>query len=205
MGSNGSFEVTDVLHGHGMTEDWWVNQSLVSSMRISLLTVLMISCCAHVSDAAADPVASPAAAAPVKDVQGEYFDAKGDPTYKIDPDGTVDWYTFSGYRRFNGTCEVCHGPDGSGSTFGPDLTDALKTLSYADFVNIVVNGKQEVNTAVTLVMPAFGNNKNVMCYLDDIYVYLRARSDGALGRGRPAAHQPKPAAAASAEDSCMGP
>ena len=25
-------------------------------------------------------------------------------------------------------------------------------------------------------MPAFADNKNVMCYLNDIYVYLRARS-----------------------------
>ena len=27
-------------------------------------------------------------------------------------------------------------------------------------------------------MPAFADNKNVMCYLNDIYVYLRARSHG---------------------------
>jgi hypothetical protein len=38
-------------------------------------------------------------------------------------------------------------------------------------------------------MPAFGTNPNVMCYLDDIYAYLRARSDGVIGRGRPA-HEP---------------
>ena len=35
-------------------------------------------------------------------------------------------------------------------------------------------------------MPAFGDNKNVMCYLDDIYVYLRARANNAIPRGRPA-------------------
>ena len=32
-----------------------------------------------------------------------------------------------------------------------------------------------------------------MCYIDAIYVYLRARADGAIGRGRPAEHDPKPA------------
>jgi hypothetical protein len=32
-------------------------------------------------------------------------------------------------------------------------------------------------------MPAFGTNPNVMCYLDDIYAYLRARSDGVIGAG----------------------
>ncbi len=51
---------------------------------------------------------------------------------------------------------------------------------------------------------AGGTNKNVMCYLDDIYIYLRARSGGALGPGRPAKHQAKPAAAKEAENSCMG-
>ena len=37
-------------------------------------------------------------------------------------------------------------------------------------------------------MPAFADNKNVMCYLNDIYVYLRARSQDAIPRGRPAKH-----------------
>jgi hypothetical protein len=34
-------------------------------------------------------------------------------------------------------------------------------------------------------MPAFGTTVDVVTYLDDIYAYLKARSDGALGRGRP--------------------
>jgi methanol metabolism-related c-type cytochrome len=179
-------------------------------MRFRLSTALIIiPILAHVSVAAAEETAglspAPKAAAPAKEVNGEYFDAKGEPTYKIDPNGTVDWYTFSGFRRFNGTCEVCHGPDGAGSSFGPDLTDSLKAMSYSDFQKIVVSGKRDVNTAVSLVMPAFGDNKNVMCYLDDIYVYLRARADGAMGRGRPASHQAKPAAFAAAENKCMGP
>ena len=33
-------------------------------------------------------------------------------------------------------------------------------------------------------MPALGDNPNVMCYIDDIYVYLKARADGVLPRGR---------------------
>jgi len=54
-------------------------------------------------------------------------------------------------------------------------------------------------------MPAFGDNKNVVCTLDGIYVYLRARSNGAVGRGRPAEHLPKPPEAAKAEADCMAP
>ena len=35
-------------------------------------------------------------------------------------------------------------------------------------------------------MPAFGTNLNAMCYIDDLYIYLRARAQGDLPRGRPA-------------------
>ena len=52
-------------------------------------------------------------------------------------------------------------------------------------------------------MPAFGDNRNVICYLDDIYVYLRARANDAVPRGRPAKHEDKPPAAEKAEDACM--
>jgi methanol metabolism-related c-type cytochrome len=124
--------------------------------------------------------------------------------YKIEADGTVDWPTFSGFRRFNSECFVCHGPDGVGSTFAPSLVDSLKTMPYEKFMEIVVNGKQEVNTAVQKKMPAFGTNPNVMCYLDDIYAYLKARSDGVVGRGRPAKKQAKSAEWTEAEAACMG-
>lgn len=158
---------------------------------------------------AAALVSAPAFAAtetaPPKKVDGKYVDADGNPTYRISPDGTVDWYTFSGYRRFNSTCEVCHGFDGAGSSFGPDLTQSLKTLSYSDFLGIVSSGKQDVNAAQQLVMPAFGTNKNAICYIDDLYVYLRARAVGGLPTGRPAKHEDKPKEAIDDENSCMGP
>ena len=46
--------------------------------------------------------------------------------------------------------------------------DSLKTQSYNDFLGVVAGGKKDVNTAQDLVMPSFGLNKNVMCYIDDI-------------------------------------
>jgi methanol metabolism-related c-type cytochrome len=99
---------------------------------------------------------------------------------------------------------VCHGPDGVGSTFAPALIDSLKTMTYEQFLDRVVNGKTEVDTANMKRMPAFGINPNVMCYIDDIYAYLKARSDGVLGRGRPEKHEAKSAEWAQAETSCMG-
>jgi hypothetical protein len=47
-------------------------------------------------------------------------------------------------------------------------------MSYSEYAGLVVNGRKNVNTAQGSVMPAFGTNRNVMCYLEDIFIYLRA-------------------------------
>ncbi|KIZ44499.1 cytochrome C [Rhodopseudomonas palustris] len=148
----------------------------------------------------AEPAVDPTA---VKFKDGEAFDVEGNPTYNITADGTVDWYTYSGFRRYHSECHVCHGPDGMGSTYAPALKNSLKTLSYGDFLTIVANGRTNVSSSQENVMPSFGNNRNVVCYLNDIYVYLRARANDAVPRGRPAKHAGKPLEYALAEDSCM--
>ena len=142
--------------------------------------------------------------APVKSENGKYLDKEGNPTYKIQADGTVDWYTYSGYRRYHSECHVCHGPDGMGSSYAPALKDSLKTMSYGEFLATVASGRKNVSTAQENVMPAFGNNPNVTCYLDDLYVYLRARANDAVARVRPANHEDKSPAYSKAENACMG-
>jgi hypothetical protein len=82
--------------------------------------------------------------------------------------------------------------------------DSLKTMNYSEFVNVVVNGRKNVDTANDKVMPSFGTNQNVMCYLDAIFVYLNARSDGKLGRERPSKHEDKPDSAKKSENACVG-
>jgi methanol metabolism-related c-type cytochrome len=124
--------------------------------------------------------------------------------YSIASDGTVDWYTYNGFRRYHADCHVCHGPDGLGSSFGPALTDSAKRLRYEEFMDIVVNGRKNVSASSDKVMPSFGMNQNVMCFIDDIYAYLKARADGALGRGRPPKYADKPADAKQRDDSCLG-
>src|ERR1700755_1858273 len=168
-------------------------------MVAALVAAALLVC--PVSASAADGSGDPAA---VKSEDGKYFDKDGNPTYKIAADGTVDWYTCSGYRRYHSECHVCHGPDGMGSTYAPGLANSLKTMSYADFIGVVASGRKNVSTAQENVMPAFGDNPNVACYMDDLYVYLRARSTNAVARGRPQKHDDKPPAAQQAEDSCMG-
>jgi methanol metabolism-related c-type cytochrome len=151
--------------------------------------------------ACAEDAADPAA---VKSEDGKYLDKEGSPTFKVAADGTVDWYTYSGYRRYHSECHVCHGPDGMGSTYAPALKETLKTMSYPDFLGVVASGRKNVSSSQENVMPAFGDNPNVACYMDDLYVYLRARAADATGRVRPAKHEDKPPAAQQAEDSCMG-
>jgi methanol metabolism-related c-type cytochrome len=104
--------------------------------------------------------------------------------YKIE-NGRVDQPTFNGYRRYGESCMRCHGPDGAGSSYAPDLTDSLKHMTYDQFAETVINGRKNVTTSADNVMPAFGTTEDVVSYLDDIYGYLKARSDGVLGRGRP--------------------
>ena len=77
--------------------------------------------------------------------------------------------------------------------------NSLEDDGYTDFSNVVVNGRKNVNAAQESVMPAFGTNPNVMCYLDDIYVYLRARANDAVPRGRPQKREDKPEAVAKSE------
>ena len=134
------------------------------------------------------------------DEDGKWLTDEDVPTFKVEENGSVDWYTFSGYRRYHADCHTCHGPDGQGSSYAPAIAKTAADMDYYDFIDVVVNGKREGN----LVMPSFGTNLNVMCYLDDIYVYLKAVGSGAIPRGRPPVHADKPASFTEAENACMG-
>ena len=104
--------------------------------------------------------------------------APGAKPYRI-VDGKVDARTYNGYRRFHAGCNHCHGQDGLGSTIGPSLVERLPDL--AAFRRIVRDG----TGSGTRVMKGFADDPNVAPYIDEIFTYLQARADGALGRGRP--------------------
>lgn len=137
-------------------------------------------------------------------MNGMWLDKDGNPTPHFTKDGTMDWFSFSGYRRYGANCLVCHGPDAMGSSYAPALIDSLKTITYPQFLQTVAAGKQQVNNSSNLVMPSFGDNKNVQCYINDIYVYIRARSIGLLDRQQPSKHEAKPPIYADQETACLG-
>jgi methanol metabolism-related c-type cytochrome len=119
-------------------------------------------------------------AAGVAGLAGYSASAQDEKPYTV-VDGKVDQSVYNGHRRYHSVCHTCHGPDGLGGSFAPNLTESLHRLSYEEFADVIINGRKNGNS----VMPAFGENQDVATYLDDIYAYLKARSDGALGRGKP--------------------
>jgi len=115
--------------------------------------------------------------------QADYktFVPSPDQPYYVE-NGKVDFGTYNGFRRYHADCHVCHGPAGLGSSYAPALMDSLKTLSWGDFVNVVVGGRVGMDNRV---MPSFAQNVDVIKNLSDIYAYLKARSDGVVGVARP--------------------
>ena len=140
----------------------------------------------------------------VGSVSAKAVDTDDEKPYRI-VDGKVDFGTYNGYRRYHNSCHRCHGPDAVGSSFAPSLIESLRKLDELQFLNIVIHGRIdgqigsadsdqpiELKSAAgeSSVMPAFYKDPNVMEYLDDIYAYAKARSDGAIAPGRPP-HLPK--------------
>jgi mono/diheme cytochrome c family protein len=90
-------------------------------------------------------------------------------------DGTkVDPNTLQGFKTWRAAaCDRCHGANQQGLV-GPSLIESLKVLSKADFKTTVTNGRLEKG------MPSFKTSKMVMGNLDNLYAYLKGRSDGAI-------------------------
>lgn len=136
--------------------------------------------------------------------EGKWFgEESGAPTYRVSPDGKVDFLTYRGFQRYHAECHVCHGPEGLGSTYAPALVDSVKTMSYEDFVGVVASGRIRNAGGTEYVMPALGDNKNVMCYLDGMYTYLKARAAEAIPPGRPKKKESKPKELAAFESECL--
>ena len=95
----------------------------------------------------------------MKSDDGKWIDKNDIPTFKVEPDGTVDWYTYVGFTRYSSECLRCHGPDGMGSSYAPALMESMKRLSYTDFYAVVASGKKDVSSSQNLVMPANGETR----------------------------------------------
>ena len=90
----------------------------------------------------------------------------------------VDANTMTGFRTWRqAACDRCHGANQEGLV-GPSLVNSLKTLTKEEFVATVTNGRLEKG------MQSFGTSKQVMDNIDNLYAYLKGRSDGAITRSK---------------------
>lgn len=157
-----------------------------------------------------NPVSDLAKTEGIKFEDARYRNKDGDPVPVVTKDFQVDWGTWNGFRRYHDACHVCHGPNALGSTFAPALADSLKTMDYNTFIATVSSGKKENKGGTDFVMPAFGEDKNIMCYIDDIYTYIKARSYNAtdpktgVPPGRPNGREDISPEAKKAADDCTG-
>ena len=90
----------------------------------------------------------------------------------------VDHNTMEGFRTWRAAaCDRCHGPNQEGLV-GPSLIESLKTLSKDDFVKTISEGRIEKG------MPPWKTNNSVMTNIDNLYAYLKGRSDGKITRAK---------------------
>ncbi|MBT9595458.1 MAG: c-type cytochrome [Vitreoscilla sp.] len=98
--------------------------------------------------------------------------------YTVDDGFKVDAETMKGFRAWRAAaCDRCHGANQEGLV-GPSLVTSLKTLTKEEFVKTVTNGRLEKG------MQSFGNSPVVMDNMDQLYAYLKGRSDGAITRAK---------------------
>jgi mono/diheme cytochrome c family protein len=95
----------------------------------------------------------------------------------------VDANTLVGFKTWRAAaCDRCHGANQEGLV-GPSLINSLKTLTKDEFVQTVAKGRPNTQ------MVAFSGNAEVMKNMDQLYAYLKGRSDGAITKARVEAMQ----------------
>ena len=104
--------------------------------------------------------------------------------YHQAPRDTVDQATYDGWKQFNLNCARCHGEDALGTTIAPHLILSLKPDGPINtkelFVQTVCAGRPEKG------LPAWCALGLGMDKINDIYLYVKGRSDAKLAPGRPA-------------------
>lgn len=98
--------------------------------------------------------------------------------YQVSGGNKVDAHTLSGWRTWRAlACERCHGAAQEGMV-GPSLVNSLKVLTKDQFRETVLKGRIDKG------MPNFDGSKMVVENIDNLYAYLKGRSDGAIQPGR---------------------
>jgi hypothetical protein len=107
--------------------------------------------------------------------------------YHQAPRDTVTQAVYDGWKQFNLNCARCHGEDVLGTTIAPHLIVSLKPDGPINtkelFMQTVCAGRP------TKGMPSWCALGLGMDKIDEIYQYVKGRSDAKIGPGRPAVKQ----------------
>lgn len=104
--------------------------------------------------------------------------------YEVHNGNELDADSYEGFKLYRNWCARCHGTYGQGMV-GPNLADSLKIISKDEFFNTIEKGK----TGTIGSMPAWSANPKVMDGRENLYRYLQARSDSAIGEVKPKKHK----------------
>ncbi len=100
------------------------------------------------------------------------------------PRDTVTQQVYDGWKQYNLNCARCHGEDVLGTTIAPHLLLSLKPNGPINtkeaFIQTVCAGRPEKG------MPSWCALGMEMPKIEQMYAYVKARSDGKMGPGRPA-------------------
>ncbi|HEX2249336.1 MAG TPA: cytochrome c, partial [Gemmatimonadales bacterium] len=104
--------------------------------------------------------------------------------YHPAPLDTVPQQVYDGWKQYNLNCARCHGEDVLGTTIAPHLLVSLKPggpiNTKESFIQTVCAGRPAKG------MPAWCPLGMEMSTIEEIYAYVKGRSDGKLRPGRPA-------------------
>ena len=101
----------------------------------------------------------------------------GNVKYIVKDGNKADEHTLAGWKTWRALdCARCHGAKQEGLV-GPSLINAIKVLSEEQFKTTVINGRLPQG------MPPFGSVPRLVKNVDNLYLYLKARSDGKLEPG----------------------
>jgi mono/diheme cytochrome c family protein len=107
--------------------------------------------------------------------------------YHQAPKDTVSQQVYDGWKQFNLNCARCHGEDVLGTTIAPHLIVSLKPEgpinTKESFVQVVCAGRPDKG------MPAWCPLGLEMEKIEQIHAYVKGRSAGEIGPGRPAVKQ----------------
>ncbi|HEX2450573.1 MAG TPA: c-type cytochrome [Gemmatimonadales bacterium] len=99
----------------------------------------------------------------------------------------VSEQVYTGWKYFQVYCSRCHGDDALGTMAAPDLTYSLTDeggVTADSFKVIVHQGSSSPSAAPDQQMRGFDDLLD-STLVEALYAYVRARSDGSLGVGRP--------------------